>query len=158
MRKHIIIFLSVLLFFSGCAIKQDAILSYPYKIVVKTQNIGIADAGFLKKSSRYKNLQIFSAGSLVLNLKLSNKACLNGRCTTREDFNTKLFGYPYYKNIMDDILNKNQIYNGKNIKYIKDGFEQRIKSKNYDILYKIEDGNIYFKDRQNKVLIKLERI
>lgn len=156
--KNISLLLSVLLLFTGCAIKRETVFSHPYKIVVKTRTIGIADAGFLRTSEGYKNLQIFSAGTLVFNLELSNNACLNGRCTTREDFNTKLFGYPYYEHIMDDVLSQKKIFNGENVTAIKNGFEQTVKSRHYDIFYKVDGKNIYFRDKVNNVLIKLERI
>ncbi|WP_331775139.1 hypothetical protein [Sulfurospirillum sp. 1612] len=148
----------IILLFGGCGLKQESIRTYPYKIVVKTKTIRIADAGFLKESQGYQSLQIFTAGTAVLRVELADRACLNGRCTTREDFNTRLFGYAYYKNMMDDILSQRPLYNRKNLVKIDGGFKQQIQSKYYNIFYRVEGRNVYFKDTLNHVLIKLQRI
>jgi hypothetical protein len=127
--------------------------------VIKTNQIAIADMGFLKESKGYKNLQIFTAGKAILSVELSNYfTCVNGTCTTKKDFNKRFFGVGHYKNIMDDILSGKPIYNRKNLKSNSKGFMQIIENKNFDITYRVDFKNIYFKDRLNGVLIKLERI
>ncbi len=158
MLRKIFIGIIVLLFFAACSQKYNINFSAPYIIVIKTKNIAIADSGFLKKAQNYKSLQIFSAGKILLNVELSNNACLDGHCTTKSDFNERLFGYRYYDNLLDNILDKRAIYDAKNIVYKKDGFEQKIKTKSYNIIYKVDEGSIYFKDKKNHVLIKLRRL
>jgi len=157
MPKQLLLVFTLLLL-SGCALKEESIQTHSYKIVVKTKTIRIADAGFLKQSPGYQSLQIFTAGTAILRVELSDRACLNGRCTTREDFNTRLFGYAYYKNIMDDILSQRPLYNKKHLVKIDGGFKQQIQSKYYDIFYRVQNENVYFKDTLNHVLIKLQRI
>ncbi len=158
MLKRVWFFVFVLLFITGCAIKPHINFSQPYKIIIKTKNIAIADSGFVRKAQGYKSIEIFSAGVLALHVELSKLACLNDSCTTREDFNRRFFGYKHYAKILDDILDKQPIYGGVNKIKIKYGFEQNIKTNRYDILYKVGKKSIYFKDRKNHILIKLKRL
>ncbi len=158
MLKKAWVFVSVLLFIAGCAIKPHINFSQPYKIIIKTKNIAIADSGFVRKAQGYKSVEIFSAGVLALHVELSKLACLNESCTTREDFNRRFFGYKHYAKILDDILDKKPIYGGVNKIKTKYGFEQNIKTNRYDILYRVSKKSIYFKDKKNHILIKLMRL
>lgn len=157
MLRNLSLFVFVL-FLTACAIKYDINYSAPYKIVIKTKDIAISDGGFLKKADNYKSIQIFSVGKLVLHVELKDNACINGYCTNRLNFNDRFFGYTYYANLLDDILDKKEIYGGTDRVKIKDGFEQNIKTKNYDITYRVDNKSIYFKDRINHILIKLKRL
>ena len=147
------------IFFIGCLPKYNINFSQSYKIVIKTKDIAIADSGFIKKADNYKSIQIFSAGVLALHVELKkDDACINRFCTTRKDFNNRFFGYAHYPNLLDDILDKRVIYDGVGKVDKKDGFEQNIKTKNYNIIYRVTNNAIYFKDKQNHILIKLRRL
>jgi len=158
MLKNIILSFVLLFLFVGCSVKRNITFSLPYKVVIKTRNIAIADGGFLTKANNYKSLEVFSAGKIVLHIELNKNACINNFCTNRLDFNQRVFGYSYYKSFLDNILDKKEIYGGKNIIKTSDGFEQSIKTKDYDITYKIGRKNLYFKDKTNHVLLKLRRL
>ncbi len=149
----------ILLFLTGCIGKYQIEKSVTCKVVIKNEKFAIADMGFLKESGNYKNLQILTAGKVVLNIELSRSfACINGRCTTREDFNRRFFKKEHYKKIMDDILNGYPIYKGMNMKKSFDGFIQKITGRDFSITYIIKGKSIYFRDVMNKILIKIERI
>ncbi len=156
--KTSFIVLFVLVFWTGCSLKQQITFSEPYKIVIKTHNIAIADSGFIKKADGYKSIEIFTVGTLALHVELGNNACVNGYCTDKIDFNKRFFGYKHYAGLLDDILDKKEIYNGINKVDTKDGFTQRIKTKRYDIIYKVTGKTVYFRDKQNHILIKLTRL
>lgn len=158
MLKNVWVLSFVLIFILGCAIKPHISSSQTYKIIIKTKDIAIADGGFVRKAQGYKSIEIFSAGVLALHVELAKMACLNGSCTTRDDFNRRFFGYKHYNKILDDILDKKAIYGGENKIKTKDGFMQIIKRDRYDILYKVSKNSIYFKDRKNHILIKLIRL
>ena len=158
MLKNVWVFTFVLLFVLGCTIKPHINFSQTYKIIIKTKNIAIADSGFVRKAQDYKSIEIFSAGVLALHVELAKLACLNGSCTTRDDFNRRFFGYKHYDKILDDILDKKAIYSGVDKIKTKDGFMQNIKTDRYDILYKVSKNSIYFKDKKNHILIKLIRL
>ena len=158
MLKKIISSIFLLLLFFGCAYKYNINFSAPYKIVVKTKDIAIADSGFVKKADNYKSIQVFSVGKLVLHVELTQNACINGHCTNRLDFNERFFGYTHYARLLDDILDKKEIYDGIDKIKAPNGFEQNIKTKNYDIAYRVNDKSIYFKDKIHHILIKLKRL
>jgi len=158
MLKNVWVLSFVLLFILGCTIKPHINFSQTYKIIIKTKNIAIADSGFVRKAQGYKSIEIFSAGVLALHVELGKMACLNERCTTRDDFNRRFFGYKHYNKILDDILDKKAIYGGVDKIKTKDGFMQNIKTDRYDILYKVGKNSIYFKDKKNRILIKLIRL
>jgi len=153
-----ILFVLPLLLLIGCSQKRDITFSLPYKVVVKTKNLAIADGGFLTKAKDYKSLEVFSAGKILLHVELSKSACINDTCTNRSDFNKRVFGYGYYKRFLDDVLDKKEIYSGKNMIKTNDGFKQNIKTKDFDIMYKVDKKGVYFKDRKNHILLKLRRL
>ena len=150
--------LFLVLFLTSCSLKHDITFSAPYKIIIKTEDIAIADSGFVKKADGYKSIEIFTVGKLALHVELSNDACINGYCTDRLDFNRRFFGYKHYTNLLDDILDKKEIYNGVGKVETKNGFEQKIKTKQYDIVYRVTQNSIYFKDKTNHILIKLIKL
>jgi len=158
MLKQVMVTITILFFVIGCSQKRDITFSLPYKVVVKTKNLAIADGGFLTKADNYKSLEVFSAGKIVLHVELNKNACINNLCTNRLDFNQRVFGYSYYESFLDDVLDKKEIYDGKNIVKTSDGFKQNIKTKNYDIIYKVDKKSLYFKDKINHVLLKLRRL
>ncbi len=151
-------FLILSLFLVSCSLKHNINFSAPYKIVIKTQKIAIADSGFIKKADGYKSIEIFSAGILALHVELGVDACINGYCTDRLDFNKRFFGYKHYASLLDDILDKKEIYGGAGKTKTEDGFEQRLETKNYSIIYRVAVKSIYFKDSLNHILIKLKRL
>ncbi len=158
MLKNLFIIFFTLFLLAGCSIKHQIKFSAPYKIVIKTKDIAIADSGFVKKADGYKSIEIFTLGKLTLHVEIGNDACINGYCTDRIDFNRRFFGYQHYANLLDDILDKSQIYGGVGKIEMQGGFLQEIKTKNYDIIYRVTDKTIYFKDRMNHILIKLKKL
>jgi hypothetical protein len=158
MLKNILLSSFLLILLAGCSQKRDITFSLPYKVVIKTKDLAIADGGFLTKADNYKSLEVFSAGKIVLHVELNENACINNTCTNRLDFNKRVFGYSYYKNFLDDILDKKEIYGGKNIIKTNYGFTQNIKTKDFNIIYKVDEKSVYFKDKINHILLKLRRL
>lgn len=146
----------ILFLFVGCSQKLPYAFSKAYFVVIKTPKIALADTGFIKKDENRLNLQLFSASSPVFDLHVKSDVCVDYVCLTRDSFNDEFFGYKHYDNFVDDLFNMKAIYEQKNFLKTEDGFEQKIKTEDYDITYRIKNGNLYFKDTQNKVLIKLK--
>ena len=151
-------FLVLLLFFTGCAFKTPYKSSKPYYIVIKNSKIALADTGFIKKDDGRLNLQLFTAGTPVFDLHVKNDVCLDYICLKRKNFNREFFGNRHYDSFIDELFNLKPIYSKKNLKKIANGFEQKIKTDSYDITYRVEGENLYFKDRKNKILIKLKEL
>jgi hypothetical protein len=152
------IFLVAILFFTGCAYKTPYTSSKPYYIVIKNSQIAVADTGFIKRDESRFNLQLFSASTPIFDLHVDDDVCLDYACLSKKSFNVEFFGVSHYDSFIDELFNFQPIYSKKNLKKSEVGFEQKLKSKSYDITYKIENGNLYFKDTKNSVLIKIKEL
>lgn len=148
----------ILFIFVGCSQKIPYDSSQAYYVVIKNSKIALADTGFIKKDEQRINLQLFSASSPIFDLHVKDDVCVGYTCLTRESFNSEFFGFKHYQDFVEELFNMQPIYNKQNLVKTEDGFEQNIKTKNYDIVYKIENKSLYFKDKQNKVLIKLKEL
>jgi len=142
----------------GCSQKIPYASSQAYFVVIKNSKIALADTGFIKKDDNRLNLQLFSASSPIFDLHVKDDVCIGYTCFTRESFNNEFFGYKHYENFVEELFNMQPIYKDKNLVKTKDGFEQNIKTENYDITYRVENKNLYFKDANHKVLIKLKEL
>ncbi len=147
--------LIVFLLFYGCVKKP--VKSLPVYVSVKCPNLRFSDSGFLRYNGHVA-LQVYSAGSALMELKISNRVCVNGRCMSKESFNEKFLSPYYPKTLLEDILRRRPIFGGENLKRTEDGFIQRIKSPHLDIIYKVNSKEVYFKDRKNAILIKIKEL
>ncbi len=152
-------FLLVVLFLSGCSVKEQVISSSAYHIVIKNKKLKISDTGFIQKRNNSQELQLFSSGTLILDLHVKKEqVCLGYGCVDRKSFNEEFFSYMHYDSLIDEILNFQPIYMHKNFTQTLDGFEQKIKDENMDILYRVTHNSVYFKDSTNSILIVLKRL
>jgi len=157
MNKYLYLVFTLFLF-AGCSQKIPYASSKAYFVVIKNSKIALADTGFIKKDKNRLNLQLFSASSPVFDLHVKEDVCIDYTCLTRESFNNEFFGYKHYKTFIDELFNMKPIYKEKNIEKNREGFEQQIKTENYNIIYRVQNNNLYFKDRKNKILIKLKEL
>lgn len=151
---HVMMFIT-LIFFSGCSVKQPITLSQPYLITIKTPQMALSDTGFLNQGTGYTQLQIFNAGSVLFNLEMSHTICLDGTCLDKEDFNKRFFGTEHYATMMEDIVNKKALYEGRNKILHPTGFSQTIDLPTSQIEYRVEGDMRYFKDSKNGILLRL---
>ncbi len=155
MYKVLLLFIFI---FTGCSYKTPYLSSKPYYVVIKNPQIAIADTGFVKRDNTRLNLQLFSASTPIFDLHVKDDICLDYVCMKKENFNKEFFGFSHYEDFINELFNFNPIYDRKNFKKTKTGFEQNIKSDKFNITYKIEGKNLYFKDKQNRILIKLKEL
>jgi len=144
--------------FIGCSQKEVYTSSDAYFVVIKNSKIAIGDTGFIKNNKDSLNLQVFSVASVIFELVLKDDVCVNSLCLNKTSFNEEFFGTKHYENFVDELFHFKPIYNEKNIQKTKNGFTQYIKTKDFDISYKVEGKTLYFKDRKNKILIKLRKL
>ncbi len=152
-------FLIFFLTFFGCSLKKPVEYS-TYLITIKSKNMRFSDIGYIK---RYDNgsleVEIYSAGTALIKLKIDGKVCSENGCLSKESFNKKFFSREYPPKLFERVLLGKPIFDSKNLIKKGDGFEQTIYKKNsYDIIYKVNSELIYFKDRFNKILIKVKKI
>ena len=157
MKGFLYIGLMALLFFSGCAVKKDITSSETYVITIKNKQIALSDTGFINRGKDYINVQIFSAGNVLFNLEMSgNDICLEGRCLDKLAFNQQFFQVEHYADLMQNIIERKPLYDGKNVRQTPAGFEQELSLPNSHISYKVEGLNTSFRDTKNGVLIRLK--
>ena len=148
----------IILLFSGCATKIPIISSDTYLVTIKNKQMALSDTGFLNYGKDYINVQIFSAGAVLFNLEVQENVCLDGRCTSRMEFNKRFFEYPHYEAMINDILEMKPLYDGKNKVTIEGGFEQELDLLGSYISYKVQGKSLSFKDSKNGILIKLKEL
>jgi hypothetical protein len=127
---------------------------------MKTKRFAFSDTGFLVKHSDMLRLNILAMGKPILDLKVKNSddICVGSLCNTKHGFNQSFLVDEYPDTLIENVLNKRPIFDGQNKRVTKTGFVQKITTGSYDIKYQVSGENIYFKDRKNRILIKLKRI
>ena len=147
----------LLIFLSGCAVKQTIHSSETYVITIKNKQVALSDTGFINQGDHYTNVQIFTAGSVLFNLEITgNNICLDGHCLDKLSFNQQFFQVEHYASLMQEIIAKQPIYEGRNIRQTSTGFEQEIALPNSHIVYKVEGSHLTFRDTKNGILIRLK--
>lgn len=117
----------VIFLMSGCALKQPKI-SQSATILLKTPTMKFYDKGFISKYHDYIQVQIFSAGNLVLNLDIyEDRICKSTfECQSLKEFNQQNLDASYEES------------------FIKKLFENR-------------DKKVVFRDEKRGILIKIIR-
>ncbi|WP_200763307.1 hypothetical protein [Nitrosophilus alvini] len=142
----------------GCAAKMPQQVKSSL-IVMKTPKLRFADTGFVKKYKNRVEVEIYSAGSALLGLSISNRVCTDEGCMSKKEFNKKYLSAHYPPDLLKNVFLGRPIFKAENIFKSEDGFEQHIYKKNsFDIIYRVKKGEIYFKDRINRILIKVKDI
>jgi len=121
-------YILVLFILSGCALKQPN-LSQSATILLKTPSMKFYDKGFITQYDNYTQVQIFSAGTLVLNLEIyEDKICTGTfKCLSLKEFNAQNLDSSYENNFIKKLFDKNSkktVFRDRNngilIKIIKD--------------------------------------
>jgi len=159
MKKYFTLWVSLLalLFLSGCGarpfVHEDAAT-----IIMKTPKIKFADTGYIRSNKDIVALELFSAGMAVGKFEIENLVCVDSEgCMRKSSFNAEYLSAYYPDTLMENILRSKPIYNGANLLQSEHGFEQHIMDEYVDIKYKVTERQIYFKDRSNRILIKIKK-
>lgn len=121
-----------------------------------TPDLRISDAGFIHHYANQTQIQIYNSATVILNLKLAQNICINSVCLDRQSFNAKYLKSTHYNEIIDDIINKRQIYDGINLKKTNCGFEQNITDKM--LKYEVCNNTMKFIDSKNRVKIIIREL
>lgn len=155
MSKLIYILLTLLFFLSACSVKEYKYTS-PKLITIKTNKLKYSDLAYVKNSVNAVRLELFTGGQNIQNIEINHLICLNEGCMTRSSFNSEYLNENYPDTILQNIVLGQVIYAKKNFLKTDDGFEQRIQNSDVDILYRVNQNGIYFKDRKNTILFKIK--
>jgi len=137
---------------------MDPTISQSYVATMRTKKFSYSDAAFMQEENGVIDLQILSAGKPLVTLKISSDICVDHNCISKEEFNHDYLSSAYPPDLINNVLTKQPIMGGKNLRRITGGFMQKINTPEYSIRYKTTPGSIYFKDLKNKIVIKLRRL
>ncbi len=157
MLKNILIFLGMVLLLNSCTSK-DAKKQESAFIVMKTKQIKFADMGFIYSNSLGVKVEVYASGQPLVNLEInSQNICLSFfKCMDKEQFNEEVLSSAYPPTLLENIFNSEAIFDKKNLKRVEGGFEQKITKEGlYDISYSVVSGKRVFRDKINKILIKV---
>ena len=124
--KYAIIFL-LTIFLVSCANKTPT-KSQSAVILMKTPKLKFYDSGFISKYDNFTQIQIYSAGKTVLELKLfKDRVCKSSfECQSNKSFNKEYLSESYEDDFLKSLFDKNE-------------------------------ENIVFRDKQNGILIKIRK-
>jgi len=154
MKKIFLILIIIGLF--GCN-KSPYLEENSAYIVFKTPTFRYADMGFIYKNKDEIKLQIYSNAQSIMSLRVTkDSVCMSVlECMGSDSFNAKVLSRYYPSAILENILRAKEIMDGKNLLKTNQGFTQHIKSKYYDIDYKVVANKVFFRDKVNKIKIQI---
>ncbi|CAA6823045.1 MAG: Putative lipoprotein [uncultured Sulfurovum sp.] len=133
--------------------KQESAL-----IVMKTKTIKFSDMGFIYSNALGVKVEVYAAGQPLLDLNINaENICLSLlKCMDKQQFNEEVLVAEYPSTLLENIFKAKPIFSRKNFKEIEGGFEQQISKEDvYDISYSVVSGKRIFRDKINKILIKV---
>jgi len=137
---------------------MDPAVSQSYVATMRTKKFSYSDAAFMQEENGVIDLQILSAGKPLVTMKISSDVCVDHNCISKEEFNHDYLSSAYPPDLINNVLTKQPIMGGLNLRKTTGGFMQKINSPQYSIRYKTTPGSIYFKDTKNGIVIKLRRL
>ncbi|MDF1882152.1 hypothetical protein JHD50_12730 [Sulfurimonas sp. MAG313] len=127
-------------------------------IFLKTPQIKFADLGYIRHTKDEVKVELFSVGQLVQSIEINTLICVDEGCISKSSFNEDYLCKYYPDNLLRNVLLGKPIFSKVSLQRTKTGFIQKLKSDRYNIVYKVDNKNISFKDKQNHFLIKIETI
>jgi len=160
MLKHFMPLFFVLFVLTSCSHKsvqnQQSVL-----MTMKTQSIKFADMGFLYLGANQVKLEVYSNGQALLNLEIHDEnICLSLlECMDKKEFNQKVLSSFYPNTLLENVLKAKPVFKGENLQKMTEGFEQKLfESGKYDISYSVLRDKRVFRDKINKILIKVKEV
>lgn len=155
MQTFFILWASLFLL-AGCAPKKYE-KNESRLIIIKTPKLKYADLGYLRRDRDEVRMELFVAGQLVQSIEIDNLVCVDEGCLRKSAFNKEYLHPSYPDDLLLDVLLARPIFEKASMQITDEGFIQKLKTTQYNIIYKIENGDIYFKDKQNGFLIKISK-
>lgn len=157
MIKIIVIFAVVVTTFNSCIAtkieKQESAF-----IVMKTDRFKYADMGFITDTSSNIKVEIYGAGQPLMSLDINGmNICMSTfQCMEKKEFNSQILNSSYPDTILENIFRAKPIFDKKSLVQTKAGFSQKLTKEGvYDISYRVNGKERVFRDRLNKILIKV---
>jgi len=126
--------------------------------VLKTPMIKYADLGYIRSSSDEVRADLFVVGQLVQSIEISRLVCVHEGCLSKSAFNKDYLHPSYPDELIVNVLLGRPIFKKASLQMTPKGFIQELISDEYNIVYKVEDGDIIFNDKQNRLKIKILKV
>ena len=149
--------LTFILLFSACSV-TDYKHTQTKVIIIKSPLIKFADVGYIRNSGDSISLELFTAGQRVQEITINHLICVSDGCMSKSGFNKDYLHSEYPDDILQNILLARPIFDGEAVVKIEDGFEQKIERENINITYRVTSDVTYFKDRKNRIIVKIKDI
>ena len=160
MIKRIVLVLATLSLLTACVGTKPKKEESAF-IVLKTPKIRYADMGFITASSTDVKVEIYGAGQPLIKLEIGGlNICMSTfECMDKITFNETVLNGAYDKDLLENIFRAEPIFKGENIEKNRDGsFTQKLTKDNlYDISYRVNQKERVFRDKLNKILIKVRK-
>lgn len=159
MQKYFILWASAfILLFGGCTVKHYS-SSSPKVITIKTAKLKFSDTGYIRYEADAVEVELFTAGLAVEKISIDDKVCVNAGCMSEETFVKEYLYEGYPRDTMRRILQGEPIFGGiGKDKTCSGALFQFIRNDDMDIMYRRQGGEIFFKDRLNALMIKINDI
>ena len=160
MIKRAVLALSILTLLTACAGLKPKKEESAF-IVLKTPKIKYADMGFVTASPSDVKVEIYGAGQPLMKLEIGGlNICMSKfKCMDKVAFNERVLNGAYDKDLLENIFRGEPIFRGENIEKNRDGsFSQKLTKEGiYDISYSVNQKERVFRDKLNKILIKVRK-
>ena len=143
------------LFLSACSIKNYEHTEAKI-VIIKSPQLRFADLGYLRHTQDAVALELFVAGKSVQKIEINHLICVKEGCLSKSGFNSSYLSSHYPDTILQNILLAKPIFQRENFQRTQNGFTQSIQTNYVDIIYKVNADMTYFKDKKNKILIKIK--
>ena len=156
MMKNILftLLLSAIFLLSGCSVKNYE-MNESKIIVIKSPQIKYGDLGYIRGHGNSLKIELYEMGNVVKSIEINNFICVDDGCMLKNVFNKKYLNSNYPSDILENVILGHPIYDGKNLKKMYDGFGQKIKDEDVNIVYEVTHQSIRFKDSKNGILLKI---
>ncbi len=143
------------LLFSACSIKNYEHTEAKI-VIIKSPQLRFADLGYIRHTQDAVELELFVAGKSVQKIEINHFICVKEGCLSKSSFNSSYLSSHYPDTLLQNILLAKPIFQSQNLQRIQNGFTQSIQTEYVDIIYRVDADMTYFKDKKNKILIKIK--
>ncbi len=148
----------LILFMGGCSTKHYSISS-PKVITIKSPKLKFSDTGYIRYEADAVEVELFTAGIAVEKISIDDKVCVSAGCMSEEAFVKEYLYEKYPVDTMRRILQGEPIFGGKGKDETCGGaLFQFIRDDDMDIMYRRKGSEIFFKDRLNGLMIKINEL
>jgi len=149
------ILLTFIILFTACSTKNYEITKTKI-VIIKSPQIKFSDLGYLRNTNKDIELELFMAGKSIQKISINHLICVSDGCMSKSGFNKDYLNENYPDSILQNILLAKPIYDGKNLEKTQEGFIQHISSPHVEIVYKVTQNQVFFKDRKNHIIFKIK--